>query len=203
VGAGRRRPVGVLAVQGGFAAHARALVELGHAVREVRGPRDLVDLAGLVLPGGESTTQLRLLGVLGLEEALVAFAASGRPILATCAGLILVALRVTSPEQRSLGLVDVTVARNAWGTQRDSFEGTDDAGRHPLVFIRAPRIVSVGPGVEVLATLAGEAVLVRQGNVTGATFHPELTADRRVHRDVFGDRCATGVDPAMAGVAPP
>ncbi len=187
----------MLAVQGGFAAHARVLGALGHAVREVRGPRDLAGLAGLVLPGGESTTQLRLLGVLGLDEPLVAFAASGRPILAPCAGLILVAARVSPPEQRSLGLVDVTVERNAWGTQRDSFEGTDDTGRHPLVFIRAPRIASVGPSVEVLATLAGEAVLVRQGNVTGATFHPELTADRGVHRDVFGEPRASGVEAAV------
>lgn len=178
-------PIGVLAVQGGFAAHGRALTALGRQVRYVRGPLDLEELAGLVLPGGESTTQLQLLDALGLTEPLMAFAESGRPVLATCAGLILLAKHVTSPAQRSLALLDVAVARNAYGTQRDSFEGTDDEGRHTLVFIRAPRIVAVGDGVEVLATLQGEPILVRQGEVTAATFHPELTSNLEVHAEAF------------------
>jgi 5'-phosphate synthase pdxT subunit len=147
---------------------------------------------GLVLPGGESSVQLLLIARFGLEGAIRAFAASGRPILATCAGAILIAARVTSPEQRSFALLDVDVVRNAYGRQRDSFESTSDGGARaslhalPLMFIRAPRIVRTGPGVEILATLSGEPILVRQGNVTAATFHPELTADDRVHRDVFG-----------------
>src|SRR5262249_22203111 len=120
-------------------------------------------------------------------------AASGRPILATCAGLILAARRVTSPQQRSFGWMDITVARNGWGRQVDSFEAAADATSMltagesplPLVFIRAPRIVRVEADAEVLATLDGEPILIRQGNVTGATFHPELTSDLRVHRAVF------------------
>jgi pyridoxal 5'-phosphate synthase pdxT subunit len=181
-----RRPVGVLAVQGGFAAHARALREIGHDTREVRRPADLDAIGGLVLPGGESTTQLRLLRALDLDRPLSAFIASGRPVLGTCAGLILLASRVISPAQASLGFLDVTVSRNAYGSQRDSFEGVADDGRTILVFIRAPRIVGVGPEVDVLATFRGEAILVRHGNVMGAAFHPELGPDRGVYRVMFG-----------------
>ena len=107
-------------------------------------------------------------------------------MLATCAGLILAAARVTSPGAPGFGWLDLTVARNAWGRQVDSFEATDDAGALPLVFIRAPRITAVAPSVEVLATLEGEPVLVRQGRVVAATFHPELTPDRSVHALAFG-----------------
>lgn len=179
-------PVGVLALQGGFEAHARALRALGHEVREVRTTRDLDACHGLVLPGGESSVHLRLLEREGLLGPLAAFAAPGRPVLATCAGLILAASRVLDPEQPSLGWLDVTVRRNAWGRQLASFEATDDGGSLPVIAIRAPRIVQVGPGVRVLATLRGEPILVRQGLVTGATFHPELTGDLGVHRAVFG-----------------
>ena len=106
--------------------------------------------------------------------------------MGTCAGLILAAQNVQCPEQRSFGWLDVAVARNAWGRQVDSFVATDDSARLPLVFIRAPRIVSVGPRAEVLVTLKGEPVLVRQGRIWGATFHPELTPDRSIHRAIFG-----------------
>lgn len=177
--------IGVLALQGGFAAHGRALAELGHDVVEVRTPASLASLGGIVLPGGESTTMLKLLDWTGLAEPLDAFVRSGRPVLATCAGLILAARHVTGPAQRSFGWIDVAVARNAWGRQLDSFEGHADGSHLPLVFIRAPRITEVGAGVEVLATLNREPILVRQGAVTAATFHPELTVDRRVHRAAF------------------
>ncbi len=176
--------VGVLALQGGFDAHVARARELGHETRAVRVPGDLAGLDGLVLPGGESTTMLRLLDE--LEAALDAFVRAGHPVLATCAGLVLAARTVTDPAQRSFGWIDVAVARNAWGRQVESFEAKADDTGEPLVFIRAPRITARGRDVEVLATFDGEPVLVRQANVYGATFHPELTEDRRIHRRVFG-----------------
>jgi 5'-phosphate synthase pdxT subunit len=177
--------IGVLALQGDFSAHARALEALGHEVRLARRPADLDCVEGLVLPGGESTTQLRLLASSQLRAPIVRLIRDGAPVLATCAGLILVARTVTDPAQESLGLLDVAVARNAWGRQLDSFEATSDREGLPLVFIRAPRIESVGEGVEVLDTFRGEPILVRQGNLVGATFHPELTGDAAVARRVF------------------
>jgi 5'-phosphate synthase pdxT subunit len=182
--------VGVLALQGGFAAHRAALEALGHRAVEVRTPEDLEgdeSLGGLVLPGGESTAQLRLIESAGLARPLGAFARSGRPVLATCAGLVVAGREVTNPDRPGFGWLDVSVARNAWGRQLDSFEAASDEAGLPLVFIRAPRITRVGPGVEVLASYRGEPVLVREGSVTGATFHPELTRDLRVHRDAFGE----------------
>lgn len=181
------RRIGVLALQGAFAAHARALEALGHAPVLVRQPRHLEGLAGLVLPGGESTTQLSLLDRLGLWTPLDALVRSGAPVLCTCAGLILAARQVTRAAQRSFGWLDVDVARNAWGRQVESFEARADGTDLPLVLIRAPRITRVGDGVEVLAMLDGEPVLVRQGSVVGATFHPELTARLDVHQAVFGE----------------
>ena len=178
--------IGILALQGGFAAHGARIEELGHDAVYVRGPADLEKLDGLVLPGGESSVQLLLLEKTELAAPLTAFVASGLPVLATCAGLILAAREVSSPEQASLGFIDVSVTRNAYGRQKDSFEATDDRGELPLIFIRAPRITRVGPSVDVLATLGGEPILVRQKNVTAATFHPELTTDPRIHREVFG-----------------
>jgi pyridoxal 5'-phosphate synthase pdxT subunit len=178
------KTVGVLALQGGFDAHARALREAGAAARLVRVAADLAGLDGLVLPGGESGVMLRLLGRHGLEGPLRELHARRVPILATCAGLILAA-RAVRPEQPSLGWLDVTVTRNAWGRQLDSFEATDDAGQRKLVFIRAPRIVGVGPRVEVLAKLKGEPVLVKQGSVVGATYHPELVG-HELHGEIFG-----------------
>ena len=136
--------IGVLALQGGFAAHGQALAAAGLGCREVREPADLRGLGGLVLPGGESTTQLRLVARYGLEAALRVFVASGAPVLATCAGLILSAAEVEGPAQPSYGFLDVTVVRNAWGRQVDSFEAVADDGVTPLVFIRAPRIRRLG-----------------------------------------------------------
>lgn len=183
------RRIGVLALQGAFAAHARALERLGHVPALVRLPRDLEGLEGIVLPGGESTTMLNLLDRFELAEPLDRFVRSGAPVLATCAGLILAARAVTHPAQRSFGWLDVDVVRNAWGRQVDSFEARADAPRDelPLVMIRAPRIGRVGHGVEVLATFEGEPVLVRAGAFTGATFHPELTESLDVHGAVFGE----------------
>ena len=178
--------IAVLALQGGYAAHERALTALSHTPVEVRVPDDLAGCEGLVLPGGESTTMLKLLATTGLEQPLTALVASGAPVLATCAGLILSARAVTGPTQRSLGWLDVAVARNAWGRQLDSFEARSDDGALPLVFIRAPRITELGRGVDVLATFRGEPILVRSGAFTAATFHPELTPDLGVHRGVFG-----------------
>lgn len=184
----------VLALQGGFAAHSRRLTELGLASFEARLPGEIESAAGLVLPGGESTTLWKFFESAPWEEALRRFALSGRPILATCAGAILVAREVSNPDQKALGLIDVGVERNAYGRQADSFVATVDApslgGAVPAVFIRAPRIRRIGPGVEVLATLEGEPVLVRQGNLVASTFHPELTDDRRVHELAFASLAA-------------
>ena len=180
-------PIAVLALQGGFASHVAALRELGHRATEARTEMELDESDGLVLPGGESTVHLTLLDRFALAAPLARYLASGRPVLATCAGLILAARAIDGSAQRSFGAIDVTVARNAYGRQAQSFVATSDDGAHPLVFIRAPRIVSCGPGVEVVATHRGEAVLVRERNVVGATFHPELTDDRTIHRAAFGD----------------
>lgn len=174
--------VGVLALQGGFAAHERALARVGvHAV-EVRRPEQLTAIDGLVLPGGESTTMLKLLGNDGFADALRRVIGSGLPTLATCAGAILLAQEVTNPPQPSLGLLDVTVERNAYGRQLDSTVATLEAsngvlGGHRLegVFIRAPRLRRLGGAVQVLARREGDPVLVRQGRILAATFHPELS----------------------------
>ena len=178
----QRKTIGVLALQGGFSAHAAVLEGLGHRTVLVRTAGTLSDLDGLVLPGGESTTMHRLIERFALGPALDAFVRAGKPVLATCAGLILAARRVSQPDQASFGWLDVAVARNGWGRQRDSFEAQ---GTMRMVFIRAPRIVAVGPAVEVLERVAGEPVLVRQGRITAATFHPELTGEGRLHAAVF------------------
>lgn len=177
--------VGVLALQGGYAAHIRALAELGIAACELRTPEQIAAVDGLILPGGESSTQLKLLQRFDLAPALHAHVRAGKPVLATCAGLILSAAGVTDPVQDCLGWLDVDVSRNAWGRQVHSFESTADDSDLPLIFIRAPRITRLGDGVEVLARIGGEPIMVRQGSVVGASFHPELTADRRVHQRVF------------------
>ena len=179
------RSIGVLALQGNFAAHAAALSAAGLRARPVRQAQDLLGLAGLVLPGGESTTQWKLLHRHDLAGALATFIASGAPVLATCAGLILVARAVEHPVQASFGWLDVVVARNAWGRQLDSFEAVADDDDTELIFIRAPRILDWGPAVKVLARWRGEPVLVRQGNLTGATFHPELARGSALHRAIF------------------
>ena len=178
--------IGVLALQGGYQAHERALAEVGHRTVRVRYASEFPTLDGLVLPGGESTTMFKLLALEGLEQSLDAYVRSGRPVLATCAGLILAARTAVGPAQRSFGWLDVDVRRNAWGRQLDSFQATADDTDLPLMFIRAPRIERVGPGVETVLRYHGEPILVRCGPIFGATFHPELTDDRRVHRQVFG-----------------
>ena len=184
--AGRRGTrVGVLALQGDFAAHARILAELGAEVVEVRRPGILRELAGLVIPGGESTALLRLLDFdPAWWDELEAFHSAGKTLFGTCAGLILLASDVESPPQRSFGFLDATVERNAYGRQIDSFETTgewSDGRPLEMVFIRAPRIRRLGEGVGVLARYRGAAVLVEQGSVMAGSFHPELTRDSAVH----------------------
>jgi pyridoxal 5'-phosphate synthase pdxT subunit len=167
--------IGILAVQGDFREHAAMLRRLGAEPVEVRKPEQLDELDGLVIPGGESTAIMRLIRIYGLEEGLRRF---GRPVFGTCAGMILL-------DREHLGLVDVAVRRNAYGRQVASFEadlalaGEDEPLRG--VFIRAPRVSDVGPGVEVLAEHQGEPVLLRDGRFLVASFHPELTDDPRVH----------------------
>src|SRR5580704_18857380 len=178
--------IGILAVQGDFAAHAAMLAGLGADTVEVRTVADLDGCDGLILPGGESTTQLQFLQEEGLFDAVKQFAADGGAIFGTCAGAILLATEVKNPAQASLGLLDMTVLRNAYGRQlaSDVFSGTSKLTDVPLemVFIRAPVIDRVGSGVEVLAQYGGKPVLVQKANVMAATFHPELTSDSTVHR---------------------
>jgi pyridoxal 5'-phosphate synthase pdxT subunit len=181
--------VAVLALQGDFEAHRRKLGALEIDSFEARRPEEIAEAAGLVIPGGESTTLWKFFESAPWEEAIRRFAESGRPILGTCAGAIVLARQVMNPAGRGFNLIDITVERNAYGRQVDSFVGTVEApalgGELPAVFIRAPKIRQVGQGVEVLASRGGEPVLVRQGNVVAATFHPELTEDDRVHRLCF------------------
>ena len=181
----KRPRIGVLAIQGDYAAHAEALEESGADPVEVRKREELNGLDGLILPGGESTTILKFLERGHLFDDLKQFCSS-RPVFGTCAGAILLAREVRNPAQRSLGLLDVVVERNAYGRQIDSsilFSETKLPGdKLEMVFIRAPRIVETGPDVEVLARRDGLATLVRQGTLMAATFHPELTKDRRVHK---------------------
>jgi len=187
--AGTLPRIGVLAIQGDYDAHAAALAEAGAISSLVRTPDhlrlDSQSLDGIILPGGESTTMLRFLDRQGLFESLSEFTKT-RPVFGTCAGAILLAREVIHPPQRSLGLLDAVVERNAYGRQIDSSIETEptklDGGPLEMVFIRAPRIVETGSGVEVLAERGGFPVLVHQGNILAATFHPELSRDRRVHR---------------------
>jgi len=177
--------IGILAVQGDFAAHAAMLTGLGVETVEVRTPEDLADCDGLILPGGESTTQLQFLEEEGLSEAIQKFAAKHRAIFGTCAGAILLATEVKNPNQGSLGLLDMTVLRNGYGRQvhSDVVNGSSSLKKEPLemVFIRGPIIERVGPGVEVLAEYAGKPVLVQKGRVMASAFHPELTNDTTIH----------------------
>ncbi|MFI5262595.1 MAG: pyridoxal 5'-phosphate synthase glutaminase subunit PdxT [Candidatus Limnocylindrales bacterium] len=183
-----RLRIGVLAVQGAFAEHVAMLRQIGATPVEVRLPEDLVDVAGLILPGGESTTMRKLIERWGLRQPILDLAAAGAPIFGTCAGLILLARRITDGDPAVLSLLDVDVKRNAFGRQLDSFE-TDLAvpmlGDDPVhgVFIRAPLIERIGPDVDVLARLAnGSVVTVRQGRVLATAFHPELAGEPRFHR---------------------
>lgn len=183
-----RRTVGVLALQGDVREHVAVLDGLGVETLRVRTPAELGRCDALVLPGGESTTMIRLARTFGLVEPLRAAIAGGLPTLGTCAGMILLADRLTAPDagQETLGGLDVSVRRNAFGRQVDSFEadldlvGLDDPLR--AVFIRAPWVERVGAGVEVLALAAGHAVAVRQGRLLATAFHPETAGEDRVHR---------------------
>lgn len=176
--------VGVLAIQGDYEAHARALRRVGASPVLVKHAQQLREVDGLVLPGGESTTFLKFLNREGFGDSIRDAAKAGMPMLGTCAGAIVLASRVENPEQESLGVLDATIRRNAYGRQIDSFidTGTCQGKDMEMVFIRAPRFADLGPDVEVLATCRNEPVLVRQGHVLAGTFHPELTADGRVHQ---------------------
>jgi 5'-phosphate synthase pdxT subunit len=194
---------GVLALQGDFAAHAAALRDVGVPVREVRRARDVAGLSGLALPGGESSTLLNLMQDEPWFSALARLYEEGGAFLGTCAGAILLA-REVQPAQPSLGFLDATVVRNAYGRQVDSFQARLDAPAlgEPLeaIFIRAPRFRRLGPAVEVLARFGEEPVLVRQGRVLAATFHPELTRSRRLHR-LFVELAAAGATPTLEPTA--
>ena len=188
--------VGVLALQGGVREHVRLLESLGARTAPLRVPSDLAGPDGLrvdavVLPGGESSTIDRLLRLFGLHDPLADAIRGGLPTLGTCAGLILLARRVIDPApgQQSLGVLDVTVRRNAFGPQVDSTETelTTSDGPARVAFIRAPEVTATGPGVEVLARRAGRVVAVRQGATTGVAFHPELTGEPLFHRRLLTD----------------
>jgi 5'-phosphate synthase pdxT subunit len=201
----KRRRVGIVAVQGDVEAHARALARGGAEPHEVLREKDLDGLDALVLPGGESTTIAKGLARLGLYEPLRAFARSGRPVLGTCAGAILLAKRVENRPVATLGLLDATAVRNAYGTQVDSFAAPADPGGDPrleglrCVFIRAPELRELGPAVEVLARVDGRPVLVREGSLLAATFHPELTDDPRVHALLGTDSTRYELFPRVKG----
>jgi len=181
--------IGVLAIQGDYEAHGMALEEVGAQPSLVKTPEQLDGLDGLVMPGGESTTMLKFLERGGFFEALKDFA-NQKPVFGTCAGAILLAKDVRNPHQASLGVLDIAVERNAYGRQIDSaileletsLPEWQELGPLETVFIRAPRIISVGPDVQVLVERGGFPVLVREGKNMAATFHPELSADRRVHK---------------------
>jgi 5'-phosphate synthase pdxT subunit len=180
--------VGVLALQGAFAAHEAALAEAGASTRQIRTPADLAGVHALVMPGGESTTMSKLLDSSGLFDEIKSRLSDGMPVFGTCAGMILLASEVLDgrADQHSFGAIDISVRRNGYGRQIDSFE-TDmpvEGLAEPFhgVFIRAPKVESSGPGVQVLASHEGVPVLARQGHVMVASFHPELTGDARLHR---------------------
>jgi 5'-phosphate synthase pdxT subunit len=177
--------IGILAVQGDFAAHAAMLAGMGIDTVEVRTPADLDGCDGLILPGGESTTQLQFLHEEGLYETIERFAADGYAVFGTCAGAILLATDVQNPKQDSLGLLDMTVLRNGYGRQiaSDVFSAKSTLKNEPLemVFIRGPIIDRTGPGIEILAKHAGKPAIVRKGRILATTFHPELTSDTTVH----------------------
>jgi 5'-phosphate synthase pdxT subunit len=177
--------IGVLALQGAFDVHAKRLAELGASAHLIRKPDELAALDALVIPGGESTTFLKHLERAGFYSVLDTFVRT-KPVFGTCAGCILLAKDVTNPPQPSFGVLDIDVQRNAYGRQNDSVilnaETTLPGGPMEMVFIRAPRIARLGPGIEVLARRDDDPVLVRSGRILAATFHPELSEDRRVHQ---------------------
>jgi len=178
--------VGVLALQGDVSEHSHALADLGADAVEVRTPDSLAAVDALILPGGESTTMSKLLDSSGMFDVVAARLADGMPAFGTCAGMILLASEVLDGrvDQRSFGVIDLAVRRNAFGRQVDSFETdleVEGLGRVPAVFIRAPYVERAGDGVEVLARVDGHPVMCRQGHVLAAAFHPELSGDLRLH----------------------
>jgi len=177
--------VGVLALQGAFAAHSDCLSSIGVHSVEVRTPEQLSSVEALLMPGGESSTMSQLLESSGLFDSIATRIADGMPVFGTCAGMILLASQILDgrSDQRSFSAIDISVRRNAFGRQVDSFEETisTDVGDFQGVFIRAPRIERVGADVQVLGSIGDEPVLVRQGNVLAASFHPELSSDARLH----------------------
>jgi pyridoxal 5'-phosphate synthase pdxT subunit len=190
--------IGILAIQGDFAAHAAMLHRLGAETVEVRTVADFEGCDGLILPGGESTTQLQFLQEEGLYDAIRKFSSRGGAIFGTCAGAILLAGRVKNPPQESLKLLDMTVLRNAYGRQlaSDVFFGPTTLKKDPLemVFIRGPIIEKIAPGIKVLAKYDGDPTLVQKGRILAATFHPELTNDTTVHQH-FLKIAANGAPP--------
>ncbi len=179
--------IGILAVQGDFAMHAKMLERIGAKYKLVKHADDLTGVDGLILPGGETTTMLKFLAERKIGEAIKKFAAENKPVFGTCAGAILMAKEVLNPEQERLGIVDISIERNAYGRQVDS---SVQQGECPelcnrpveMVFIRAPIIRRVGKGVKILGRTGELPVLVEQGNLLAATFHPELTTDETIHR---------------------
>jgi len=181
------QPVGILAIQGDFAMHAEKLDAMGTPWMLVKHPEDLNAISGLIMRGGESTTMLKLFALEGVDKAIKEFAAKGKPIYGTCAGAILLATEVLNPQQARLGLINISIERNAYGRQVDSSVQTGECPEltdHPveMVFIRAPIIRRVGEGVRVLGRCGNLPVLVEQENILAGTFHPELTTDQTVHR---------------------
>ena len=181
------KPIGVLAIQGDFAMHAQMLDRIAAPWKLVKHAAELEGVSGLIMPGGESTTMLKFFANEDMGAAIRDFAAKGKPVFGTCAGAILLAKEVLNPSQERLGLLDITIERNAYGRQVDSSVRQGECPElspRPLemVFIRAPIIRRVGEGVRVLGRCAGLPVLVEQGNILAATFHPELTEDETVHR---------------------
>lgn len=196
--------IGIIAIQGDYEAHARVLHRLGVEHSFVRTPADLAGLSGVILPGGESTTHLKVMKEEGLFDALRKFAADGGAMFGTCAGAILLAREVHGPAQDSLGLLDATVLRNGYGRQlaSDVHMGVSKLRKEPLemVFIRAPVIEKIGNSVEVLARDASHPVLVQQGKILASTFHPELSEDTAVHEHFIGiARCCLGaqIEPSV------
>ena len=181
------QPVGILAIQGDYAMHAKMLERIAAPWKLVKHASELEEVSGLILPGGESTTMLKFFEGEGMGEAIKRFAGAGQPVFGTCAGAILLAREVSNPPQESLGLLDITIERNAYGRQVDSSVRRGECpeiASQPveMVFIRAPIIRRVGHGVRVLGCCDGLPVLVEQGNLLAATFHPELTQDETLHR---------------------
>lgn len=185
------KAVGILAVQGDFAMHARMLDQIGVPWKLVKHVEDFADIDGLILPGGETTTMLKFLSEQKMDEAIRSLVKENKPVFGTCAGAILMAKEVLNPEQERLGLIDISIERNAYGRQVDSSVRKGECPElsdQPIemVFIRAPIIRRMGEGVKVLGKAEGMPVLVEQGNLLAATFHPELTGDQTIHRYFLG-----------------